>query len=515
MSQSKIFKLTLFILATQGCDWKDNPLGFGNHKSSSGNYNTIISIEPTTPFSINITKGEVSGPCLMDQQDIFNNNEICYEIEFERQPVNFDATDLVLSQPGTNATISLSSTLSPVIYTVRIQNYNQDGTDDGIYRISIPAGTISDSYGNLNLEASSLQTSVELSQFVMKPSTTTSSPSGVLANDSCQGLNLETWSQTGIPSLASFFGGSPGISPSGRILSGLVDNLLNEDHLQFRASPDNQVMKWTGLIEIRTGGNYRFRTSSDDGSRFYVNNVLAVNNDGLHGLIAVTSSNISLTAGTHQIELQYFDRTGGDGLFFTYAGPDTSGLFIAPRSEIFQPGGNCKNPLNLDTSMIDPFWLGNAPYTYGLVGIVRDDINSKHIKKSVDEDSFLTINSGPSLDGSVSLATNATKVLAAHNNYGIALGTLMGSTTFGNAWTVIDRKWQLECTTGNDIITIQFPSLALDATVNGIVFSSDQFFSVNVKPLELTELGSMKAVSFRCSDFNSPLQYFTFGRYNL
>jgi hypothetical protein len=44
----------------------------------------------------------------------------------------------------------------------------------------------------------------------------------------------------------------------------------------------NFAAKWIGNIEIKTAGLYTFSTTSDDGSRLWINNQMVVDNGGYH-----------------------------------------------------------------------------------------------------------------------------------------------------------------------------------------------------------------------------------------
>jgi hypothetical protein len=44
----------------------------------------------------------------------------------------------------------------------------------------------------------------------------------------------------------------------------------------------NFAAKWIGNIEIKTAGRYTFSTTSDDGSRLWINNQMVVDNGGYH-----------------------------------------------------------------------------------------------------------------------------------------------------------------------------------------------------------------------------------------
>ena len=91
---------------------------------------------------------------------------------------------------------------------------------------------------------------------------------------------------------------------------------------------DYFAVKFWGNINISTAGTYTFYTSSDDGSKLYIDGTLVVNNDGIH-TSQERSGTKALTAGLHFIEVQYFDRWGVfDVLDVKYAGPSISKQLI-------------------------------------------------------------------------------------------------------------------------------------------------------------------------------------------
>ncbi len=507
----KIVNLACFTLLLANCGWQDNLLGT---ESSSSDYNLVSGNPPTTQFEVSIEKGTLLNTCAVDQQDLTIQGSMCFEVVFERAPATLTSSDFILTQPGLNATLSLIASADPLVFSVIVQNYNLNGSDDGIYSLGIPANTLVDNFGNQNLASTSSDGNVEVSQYVQIQAAEITSSGGSLADDSCQGLDLQVWSQTGLSSLNTFFSGSPGLPPASPVISGLVDNMLNDDHLEFRPSADNYVMRWVGFIEIQNAGNYRFRTRSDDGSRFYVNGARVVDNDGLHGNRTRTSSNIALTAGRHAVELQFFERTGGHNIIFTYSGPDTSGSYASPTSESLQPS-NCPAITSIDKSMVNPYWVGQVGYNQALSGVVRDDSIQKHIKVGIDEDDLVQVNVGSDINGTTALSANNLSALSAHDGLSLSLINTLGSTTFGNALLTMDRSWRLECSSASDQITLQIPTSGVDSAVNSIIFSTDSNFSADVKNVLLSELSGRKAVTFRCSDFGSNIQYFTFGQYNL
>jgi len=86
--------------------------------------------------------------------------------------------------------------------------------------------------------------------------------------------------------------------------------------------------RYRGSIYIATAGTYTFYLTSDDASYLWIDNNAAnyptlttnalINNGGLHGDVIVSAS-VALTAGYHNIQIQYGENGGGNHLIFEYA----------------------------------------------------------------------------------------------------------------------------------------------------------------------------------------------------
>lgn len=76
---------------------------------------------------------------------------------------------------------------------------------------------------------------------------------------------------------------------------------------------ENYAFIFKGYLKIPEDGSYTFYLSSNDGSRFYLNNKLAINNDGAHGN-REESVSLSLQKGYHQIKILYYQLGGGSNL---------------------------------------------------------------------------------------------------------------------------------------------------------------------------------------------------------
>ncbi len=86
-------------------------------------------------------------------------------------------------------------------------------------------------------------------------------------------------------------------------------------------SGDNFALKATGIITIPTAGAWTFLTNSDDGARVKIDGATVINDDTLHAT-ADRFGTVTLTAGTHVIELVFFEQGGGEAIEL-FAAPGT------------------------------------------------------------------------------------------------------------------------------------------------------------------------------------------------
>ena len=84
-----------------------------------------------------------------------------------------------------------------------------------------------------------------------------------------------------------------------------------------------------GYILIPQDGAYTFFSESDDGSAIYIDDLLIVDNDGLHALQEKAGA-VSLQAGLHRIRIEYFEGGGSAALIARYQGPGLTKQIIPP-----------------------------------------------------------------------------------------------------------------------------------------------------------------------------------------
>jgi alpha-L-fucosidase len=100
-----------------------------------------------------------------------------------------------------------------------------------------------------------------------------------------------------------------------------------------RNQPERFGFEYSGFIRVPEDGVYAFYTDSDDGSRLYVDDVLVVDNDGLHGM-REERGEIALAAGLHPVRVIFFEKTGNEDLKVYYKGPKLEKQLI-PDASLF------------------------------------------------------------------------------------------------------------------------------------------------------------------------------------
>lgn len=83
---------------------------------------------------------------------------------------------------------------------------------------------------------------------------------------------------------------------------------------------DSFAYEFGGFIDVPSDGQYTFYTTSDDGSRLYIDDSVVVSNEGVHGITEVQGK-AALLAGMHKIRVTYFENSGGQALQVRWAGP--------------------------------------------------------------------------------------------------------------------------------------------------------------------------------------------------
>ena len=85
---------------------------------------------------------------------------------------------------------------------------------------------------------------------------------------------------------------------------------------------DTFGLRFSGFLQIPKDGEYRCFVSSDDGARLLIDGTIVVDNDGIHPG-GFRDHDVQLTAGPHELVVEYFEYYGGEELDVEIQGPDT------------------------------------------------------------------------------------------------------------------------------------------------------------------------------------------------
>jgi uncharacterized repeat protein (TIGR03806 family) len=147
------------------------------------------------------------------------------------------------------------------------------------------------------------------------------------------GLIYEYFEVGGLTKLPNF----DDLTPDDRGIASIPD-------ISLRQRDDNFAFRFSGYVQVTTGGTYAFYVASDDGSQLFVDGALVVDNDGLHARNE-ESGELELSAGYHSIIITMFDELGGEILEVYWSGPDTADAKVAldPDGLFHQPTDESEN----------------------------------------------------------------------------------------------------------------------------------------------------------------------------
>jgi hypothetical protein len=97
----------------------------------------------------------------------------------------------------------------------------------------------------------------------------------------------------------------------------IKEGVTGKMSLSVKQRKDKFGINFEGYIYIDKTGNYSFYTSSDDGSKLWIDDKEIVNNDGDHGNTE-KDGRCLLEKGYHRIQVVYFDSGGDNALSVSY-----------------------------------------------------------------------------------------------------------------------------------------------------------------------------------------------------
>lgn len=264
---------------------------------------------------------------------------------------------------------------------------------DNTLSISSPADLNIQSGSNLNLQSTG--------QMVLATSTLVINPA-LESSQTPQGL-LSKW----YTSDSSFDYQNVG---SGALAATIIDGPVNWTDTKFSPPAGSYGSylnaKWVGYVRADYTETYTFYTTSDDGSRLYVNNKLVVDNWGSHGPIE-KSGTIALALGEwYPIEIDYFQGGGGGSISASWSSPSTPKALIPLDHLKHDPSTDLRVNTNKGFTLLDVDSASASINDFGTL-LIKPTISSTNafLVQNTDGSAFLTVDTANSI---VSVAGSST-----------------------------------------------------------------------------------------------------------
>ncbi|MBV8880905.1 MAG: hypothetical protein JO332_13120, partial [Planctomycetaceae bacterium] len=101
---------------------------------------------------------------------------------------------------------------------------------------------------------------------------------------------------------------------------------------------DNFYARWTGVLRVDKPGPTNFFAESDDGSRIMIDGKVVVDNGGVHPM-AEKQATIDLSAGDHELKIEFTQGGGEAGIRIRWQPPGGQGRQILAPAALFHKKG--------------------------------------------------------------------------------------------------------------------------------------------------------------------------------
>lgn len=139
---------------------------------------------------------------------------------------------------------------------------------------------------------------------------------------------------SGLPKLLA------GQTPNRSIVSPTID-FKNEADFGL-AEQDQFYVIATGFLKVSIPGEYEFRLTSDDGSKFMIRDEVIINHDGLHGAEPPKTGKFRLNTGDHPIVVEMFESQGDAALRLEWKKPGDAEFTVIPSTALSTPEGEVR-----------------------------------------------------------------------------------------------------------------------------------------------------------------------------
>jgi len=114
-----------------------------------------------------------------------------------------------------------------------------------------------------------------------------------------------------------------------------------------------------GFLEVPSPGLWGLRLTSDDGGRLFLDGVLALDHDGLHGPDPPLEGERELPAGLVPFELTHFENSGGADLVLEWRAPGESEFTTIPGENLWCRAGEVRVTSPGAKKVVAPLVAGN------------------------------------------------------------------------------------------------------------------------------------------------------------
>lgn len=126
--------------------------------------------------------------------------------------------------------------------------------------------------------------------------------------------------------------------------------------------------KFESYFHVPASAEYSFHVASDDGSRVYVDGKMVVDNDGVHGVQRKTGT-VRLDEGMHSLQLDYFEKNGGEELKLEIKGGDLKRMPFEMLATLNKEGKPAK-PLVETSFAVDSSLVSEGAKLFSSLGCV-------------------------------------------------------------------------------------------------------------------------------------------------
>ncbi len=131
-----------------------------------------------------------------------------------------------------------------------------------------------------------------------------------------------------------YYQGTWNVLPDFSLLKPVKTGSATDFNLSYTTKTSDFAFVFSGYVNVPNDGQYIFYSTSDDGSKLLIDDVLVVSNDGLHGK-SEKSGTIGLKAGKHAITSLFFQKYGSQSFEISCEGGGLKKQVI-PASLLFR-----------------------------------------------------------------------------------------------------------------------------------------------------------------------------------